>query len=165
MPNDEYHVELMPPNWPYKPYRKKYAYSHYVAYWKAYGVVPGPGEMIHHKNEDKHDDRPENLVIMTVSAHSRMHALERAAAKEATNPTPHGITRYSGKQKCRCDVCREAWNTYNREYKRQRFGSAPRADIPEHGVQAYRRPNGKGCRCEVCRAAWTAFCKAKREEV
>lgn len=33
-----------------------------------------PGEVVHHINGDRHDNRPENLEVMSVSLHSRHHA-------------------------------------------------------------------------------------------
>lgn len=35
------------------------------------------GEVVHHINGDKHDDRLDNLMLMTKSEHSRLHAIER----------------------------------------------------------------------------------------
>ncbi len=32
-----------------------------------------PGEVVHHKNEDRSDNRPENLEVMTRKEHSRLH--------------------------------------------------------------------------------------------
>ena len=34
-------------------------------------------EVVHHKNDDPKDNRPENLELMSLSAHSRMHSTER----------------------------------------------------------------------------------------
>ena len=39
-----------------------------------------PGEVVHHRNRVKDDDRPENLAVMTTAEHSRLHAAEDAAA-------------------------------------------------------------------------------------
>ncbi len=37
-----------------------------------------PSEIVHHKNHDKIDDRPENLQVLTKQEHSRLHGLENA---------------------------------------------------------------------------------------
>ena len=40
-----------------------------------------PGECVHHKNEDKTDNSLQNLLLMTHSNHSYMHALEQMPLK------------------------------------------------------------------------------------
>lgn len=37
------------------------------------GEYPTKNDIIHHKNENKLDDRPENLEVMTRAEHSRLH--------------------------------------------------------------------------------------------
>lgn len=32
-----------------------------------------PGEQVHHKNEDRADNRPENLEVLTAAEHTRLH--------------------------------------------------------------------------------------------
>lgn len=37
-----------------------------------------PSEVVHHRNHDKLDDRPENLQVLTKQEHSRLHGKENA---------------------------------------------------------------------------------------
>ena len=47
------------------------------AVWEHFnGPVP-KGSIIHHINHDQHDDRIENLQLMTRAEHARHHAIER----------------------------------------------------------------------------------------
>ena len=43
-----------------------------------------PGEISHHRNGDKLDNRSENLELKTVSAHNRDHALHRRRKKNGS---------------------------------------------------------------------------------
>ena len=67
----------------------------------------------------------------------------------------HGISRYTN-NRCRCDICVEAWRRYQRAQRLRLAELEP----PEHGtLTAY---NGYSCRCESCRAANSEYHRAYR---
>lgn len=65
---------IAPDDFPYKKYRNRYCYEHILVYWKHYGEIPD-GYIIHHKNDNKHDNRIENLELMSREDHSRHHGV------------------------------------------------------------------------------------------
>lgn len=54
-----------------------YVYEHHLAWCAAGNAVPGLGEVVHHKNDDKTDNRLENLELVSSSEHMAHHALQR----------------------------------------------------------------------------------------
>ncbi|MEY5098203.1 MAG: Corynebacterium phage StAB [Pseudomonadota bacterium] len=54
---------------------------------RSYGPTCGrpllPGEIVHHKDGDKHNNSPENLEVMTQAEHMRLHHAEMTAARKA----------------------------------------------------------------------------------
>lgn len=51
-----------------------YVYEHRLVMEKKLGRYLAADEVVHHVNEDAHDNRPENLMVMSNSEHMRLHA-------------------------------------------------------------------------------------------
>lgn len=54
-----------------------YAYEHHLVICSAIGRLLRPGEVVHHKNGDKTDNRLENLELVTRAEHNAIHNCER----------------------------------------------------------------------------------------
>jgi hypothetical protein len=54
-----------------------YAYEHLLVWAAASRPLPGPDELIHHKDEDKANNRLDNLELRTRSSHATHHNADR----------------------------------------------------------------------------------------
>lgn len=77
MKNGDYIMVIAPPEFPGKKYRSKYCYEHHLVYWQTYGIIPDKNEIIHHKDENKHNNDPGNLELKTRKKHSQEHNFQR----------------------------------------------------------------------------------------
>jgi hypothetical protein len=73
MRNGPYILVLAPDDYPGKRYRGRYVYEHILVWWQNTGQIPPKGKVVHHKNENKHDNRFDNLELKTRKAHSLEH--------------------------------------------------------------------------------------------
>lgn len=73
MKNGEYEMVIAPADYPGKKYRGRYVYEHHLVWWRKTGKLPPPGHVVHHKNENKRDNRFRNLELKTRAAHTRDH--------------------------------------------------------------------------------------------
>lgn len=69
-----------------------YAYEHLLVWCAAGKPRPENGQLIHHKNEDKLDNRLENLELTTRSEHNAHHNAERGRDSKGRFLPHDGLT-------------------------------------------------------------------------
>jgi hypothetical protein len=70
-----------------------YAYEHLVVWCAAGRPRPGRGQLLHHQNEDKTDNRLSNLELITRAEHGKHHIADRARGADGRLlPKPAGLT-------------------------------------------------------------------------
>lgn len=77
MKNGEYILVLATNDYTGKRYRGRYCYEHHLVYWQNTGITPSNEEVIHHIDENKHNNDFSNLELITREKHSSMHSLSR----------------------------------------------------------------------------------------
>jgi hypothetical protein len=73
MKNGEYILVVAPDDYPGKRYRNRYVYEHQLVWWQNSGQLVPVDYLIHHINENKTDNRIENLELKSRSKHSAEH--------------------------------------------------------------------------------------------
>lgn len=164
MRNGPYELVVAPPNYPGKKYRGRYVYEHQLVWWRTTGIVVPKGMVIHHKNEQKRDNRFENLELKSASAHTSDH-----------HPGPQNNTSTLLCAWCKATFCvpsRERSSRCRRGRKNvfccrshavqhqhaERNKTATDSTLP-HGIMPTYR---KGCRCDLCRSANAATQRSYR---
>ena len=74
MKNGDYELVVAPDDYPGMRYRGRYAYEHHVVWWRIKGELPPDGYVVHHKNGDHRDNKPDNLEMKTVEEHNSLHS-------------------------------------------------------------------------------------------
>jgi predicted RNA-binding Zn-ribbon protein involved in translation (DUF1610 family) len=77
MKNGPYELVIAPDDYPGKRYRGRYCYEHHLVWWRAGKSLPAQDEVVHHKNNNKRDNRLENLKITKRGIHSCRHTKSR----------------------------------------------------------------------------------------
>lgn len=77
---------------------KGYAYEHSIVWAAAGRTLPGQSELLHHRNENKTDNRLENLEVVTRTKHNEHHNRSKARDKSGKfikkgriGPVGHGL--------------------------------------------------------------------------
>ena len=73
-------------------------------------------EISHHCNENPRDNRIENLELMLLSVHSRLHMKGHIPSNKGKTKTLHGtVSRYDFG--CRCKLCTKAMCDYKKVWR------------------------------------------------
>lgn len=80
------YIELLMPTHP-RARANGYVYEHIVVAGQSVGRTLREDEVVHHKNGIKHDNRPENLAVMTRGQHTAHHA--RSATRRSRGEKGH----------------------------------------------------------------------------
>ena len=78
MKNGDYTLVRAPDEYPGTKYRGRYCYEHLLVFWQTHGFLPKNGEIVHHKDGNKHNNSPDNLALMKTSEHVSMHKKEQS---------------------------------------------------------------------------------------
>lgn len=76
MRNGPYELVLAPDEYPGFRYRGRYVYEHHLVWWQRTGELVPDGFVVHHKNDNRRDNRFSNLKLMERVAHTVHHNKE-----------------------------------------------------------------------------------------
>lgn len=76
------YCQQLKPEWYTGRKNSKYVFTHHVSMCESLGITEIPkGFCVHHINGDKQDNDPSNLALMSISAHSKLHRIQRNLCK------------------------------------------------------------------------------------
>ena len=119
MRNGDYDLIRAPAYYPGTLYRGRYCYLHVFVYWFYHRVLPGPTEQVHHRNENKRDDRIQNLEMLSHVDHRKAH---RTGPGEVLQTT--------------CPVCQKVFTRSRRQLYDKKLVFCSRACIGKYGFAA-----------------------------
>lgn len=128
--------------------------EHHLAWWQATGKIVPKGYVVHHKNGDGKDNRPENLECMPRGAHTTKHCLiEPDVALSCSFCNKKfmqlaRVVRYKRRKGRQRFFCSSSCAARQGHEERLHGGKEP---LPiRHGTPS--GYNYRKCRCEECRA-------------
>ena len=152
MKNGDYTLVKAPIDYPGKKYRGKYCYEHHLVWWSENGVIPSSAQVVHHINEDKRDNRVENLELIDRDQHTRRHSVP-AEVKTKVCPTCDKVfprpksyfdfKESTGQKSFFCSKpCADKSSAYASKHRN--------IEIPHGGSTGY---SYHKCRCALCKEA------------
>lgn len=73
MKNGPYILVRAPEDYPGKKYRGRYVYEHTLVWWQTTGQLVPDGWLVHHKDENKHNNSFSNLELKSTARHTSDH--------------------------------------------------------------------------------------------
>lgn len=102
------YIEIYQPNHPYKNKGRNTVYEHRLVMEEHLGRYLLPHEIVHHINENKYDNRLENLLLLSNAEHMKLHSAlkERHPRSYFCTPEVWQKTKYSCCKKCNTTTIR-----------------------------------------------------------
>lgn len=129
-----------------------YVYEHRFIVELSLGRFLSKGEVVHHKNHIRGDNRPKNLEVTDPSSHAKKHSIPAVIVKLKCAECLKVFSRY------KCKV----YKTSKRSFCSNSCTSTYywRSRRAPHGASRYR----SGCHCKICRAGHCAAVIAWRRK-
>jgi hypothetical protein len=97
--------------------------EHRLVWEITHGPIPD-GMCIHHLNEDKADNRIENLCLITFAEHQRRHAGWKVVDGTWFKPCPYCSEFFAYNERSRCNTCLPCKRKYQAEWRARKRSSA-----------------------------------------
>lgn len=127
-----------------------YVYEHRVIAQAFLGRPLAPDEVVHHLDQDRGNNRVENLLVLLNSQHTKLHEwLKRGSAEESADELRVNSKKATGTNDRYCYVCGESLQA-----KQQRFCSNSCRGLTKRRTE---RPSKEVLEVEILQFSWEAL--------